>query len=297
MDANLISVEKGFADLEDPASNYANARVVILPVPYDATACYLAGTREGPQAIITASHNMELFDEELLWSPSEVGIATLKAVEPDMRGPEWMVTAIKERAQPVIRDGKFLITIGGEHTISLGSLDAQLEHQAEEICVLQIDAHADLRDSYQGSQYSHACVMRRVLEKCPAIQVGLRSFSGPEYDFAQSKGLRLFGMDYIRSTPDWINQVTGALGPRVYLTIDLDGLDPSDCPGVGTPEPGGLHYRELTGLLKAVFAKCQVIGADVVECRPLSGQTISEYLAARLIYKLIGYRFQPAKNT
>jgi N1-aminopropylagmatine ureohydrolase len=292
--ANLTSIEKGFADLEGPAGDYSAALAVILPVPYDATASYLAGTREGPQAIITASHNMELFDEELLWSPCEVGIATLKAVEPDTRGPERMVAAIKERARPAVQDSKFLITVGGEHSISLGSLEAHLEQEDQEICVLQIDAHADLRDSYQGSQYSHACVMRRVLEKCPAVQVGLRSFSGPEYEFALSKGLRFFGMDYIRTTPDWINQVTDELGPRVYVTIDLDGLDPSECPGVGTPEPGGLHYRELTRLLKAVFAKCRVIGADVVECRPLSGQTISEYLAARLIYKMIGYRFQPA---
>jgi agmatinase len=286
------SKQARFGGLESPLSNYENARVAILPVPYDGTTSYLSGSRAGPAAILSASCNMELFDEELFFDPSEVGITTLPAVEVDARGPEWMNTAIRTNALVPIRDGKFLITLGGEHSITVGCLDAQLETHGE-VDVLQIDAHADLRDEYQQSPYSHACVMRRVREKSKAVQVGIRSCSQEEHDHIKKNNLELFTMNLIRQNPDWVEQVIERLGPRVYVSIDLDGLDPSVCPGVGTPEPGGLSWHQVTGLMREVFKRREVTGADIVECLPIAGQVVSEYLAARLAYKLIAYRFAP----
>ena len=272
-------------------SDYAASGTVVVPIPYDATTSYRTGSREGPAAIISASANMELFDEDLKREPAEVGIATLEPVEPDARGPEQMVAAIAGRCQGPVSDGKFVVGLGGEHTVTLGLLQPQTELYSESLSVLQIDAHADLRNTYQESRYSHACVMRRVLESCPVVGVGIRSFSREEYKFMKESGLQPFSMEIIRSREDWITQVVERLSKNVYVTIDLDGLDPSICPGVGTPDPGGLDWIQVNRLLKTVFSKRQVVGADVVECLPLPGQCQTEFLAARLVYKMIGYRF------
>ncbi len=276
------------AALADPAS----ARAVVAPLPYDATSSWLTGSREGPAAIIAASAALEWFDEALGYEPCRVGIATLDALEPDVRGPRQQLDAVRLYLEPVLRAGRFPVALGGEHSLTLGALKAALAVLGEPLSVLQIDAHADLRASYQGSPLSHACVMRRVRERCPAVQVGLRSWSAEEDRFIQQQGLRLWTMERIRSTPDWAEQVIADLGPRVYLTVDLDGLDPSICPGVGTPEPGGLLWHEICGLLRAVFDARQVVAADVVECLPLAGQRVTEYLAARLVYRIIGLRFR-----
>jgi agmatinase len=281
----------GFGGLEVTQNDYSSARAVVLPVPYDGTATYRTGSREGPAAILNASANMELFDEDLKRDPSEVGIATLEPVEPDARGPEWMVESVQRHCEGPVNDGKFVVGLGGEHTVTLGLLRPHVEMHSKGLSVLQIDAHADLRNTYQESRLSHACVMRRALEMCPVVGVGIRSFSREEYKFMQESGLQPFTMDRIRSRDDWIDQVVDRLSQRVYLTIDLDGLDPSICPGVGTPEPGGLDWIQVVQLLKKVFKKREVVGADVVECLPLPGQCQSEFLAARLVYKLIGYRF------
>jgi len=280
----------GGPDLEH--SDYAASSAVVIPIPYDATTSYRTGSREGPAAIINASTNMELFDEDLKREPADVGIATLEPVEPDARGPERMVEAIAGRCAGPVSDGKFVVGLGGEHTVTLGLLQPQAELYSGSLSVLQIDAHADLRNTYQESKYSHACVMRRALESCPVVVgVGIRSFSREEYKFMKESGLQPFSMEIIRSREDWITQVVERLSTHVYVTIDLDGLDPSICPGVGTPEPGGLGWIQVNQLLKTVFSKRQVVGADVVECLPLPGQVQTEFLAARLVYKMIGYRF------
>jgi agmatinase len=220
-----------------------------------------------------------------------VGIATLKPVATDARGPEQMVAAVLRACSVPVNDGKFVVGLGGEHTITLGLLQPHADNHPDDLSVLQIDAHADLRNTYQESRYSHACVMRRALEKCPIVGVGIRSFCREEYKFMKESGLQPFTMEIIRSQDDWIEQVIGRLSRNVYVTIDLDGLDPSVCPGVGTPEPGGLDWIDVTRLLKKVFQQRQVVGADVVECLPLPGQCQTEFLAARLVNKMIGYRF------
>jgi len=279
----------GGPDLEQ--NDYASSKAVVIPVPYDGTVSWRTGSREGPAAILAASNNMELFDEDLKREPAEVGIATLEPVEPDARGPEQMVAAIAKCCAGPVSDGKFVVGLGGEHTITLGLLEPQAELYSGSLSVLQIDAHADLRNTYQESKYSHACVMRRALDKCPVVGVGIRSFCREEYKFMKESGLQPFGMEVIRSRKNWISQVVERLSEHVYVTIDLDGLDPSVCPGVGTPEPGGLDWVQVNRLLKTVFSKRQVVGADVVECLPLPGQVQTEFLAARLVYKMIGYRF------
>ncbi|HUU00258.1 MAG TPA: agmatinase [Myxococcota bacterium] len=284
-----------FGALDDELCAYSSARAALLPVPYDGTTSYKTGTREGPAAIIAASQALELFDEELLFTPAAAGIATLSPVEPDARGPQQTVAAIARAAARPLSDGKFTVAVGGEHTISLGCLQAHRDLDGD-IHVLQIDAHADLRDSYQGSPYSHACVMRRALAEFPIVQVGLRSLSAEEHELIEERDLRPFSMNVIRATPGWMDEVIERLGPKVYLTLDLDGLDPSVCPGVGTPEPGGLGWYELIDLLRRVFSRRDVVGADVVECLPLPGQHVTEFIAARLIYKLFAYHFAPARG-
>lgn len=264
--------------------------VAVLPVPYDATTCYHPGSRLAPAAILDASSQVELFDEELAIEPHRAGIETLPAVEPDARGPEYQVAEVQRVAGEQLERGRFLLALGGEHTISLGCLQAQLERQAD-FDVLHLDAHADLRDSYQNSRFSHACVMRRVVDRCRVVNVGLRSLSRPEHEFIKARGLHPYSMPVIRQQDDWLQQLLEQLRPRVYVTIDMDVFDPAVCPGVGTPEPGGLDWYQVTGLLRAVAVRSQIIGADIVECIPQFTPPQSEFLAARLAYKLIAYRF------
>jgi agmatinase len=281
-----------FCGLSRDESCSEKARCVIVPLPYDGTTSYQTGTRHGPSAIIEASIALERFDEELLYNPCQVGIATCEAMEPDARGPEQMVEAIQGYISPWVASEKFVVSLGGEHTVSIGCVRAFADHQSSPFSVLIIDAHADLRESYQNSEYSHACVTRRILESCPVVQVGLRSLSEEEYNFIQKEGLSFFSMSRIRANKNWIQQVLSSLEDNVYLSIDLDGLDPSICPGVGTPEPGGLTWAQTMDLLSALFMQRHVIGADVVECLPLPGQFHSEYLAARLVYKLLAFRYR-----
>ncbi len=280
-----------FAGPDLEICDISHAKTVIGQLPYDATTSYRPGTRDGPRTIIQASSQLELFDEELLYQPAMVGIATLEPLEPNVEGPEHMVKSVRDYCLPIVETGKYLICLGGEHTVSVGCLEAQIAWAGSDISVLHLDAHADLRDSYQQSRYSHACVVSRMLEKCHVVSAGIRSFSAEEFETMQSTNFAPFSMRTIRSNPDWIDQIIARLGPKVYITLDLDCMDPGICPGVGTPEPGGFSWYEITGLLRAVFAQREVVGADLVECLPLAGQHITEFLAARLVYKLIGYRF------
>lgn len=286
-----------FAGLDPKSCDVASSRAIITQLPYDATASYKTGSRDGPQSIIQASSQLELFDEELLYEPAIVKIATLAPLEPVVGGPEQMIRSIKEHCLGVVGEDKFVLSLGGEHTVSIGCLDAHIAHFGNDIQVLYLDAHADMRETYQGSRYSHACVARRMLERCNVLSAGLRSFSREEYDILRQKGLLAFTLRAIRNSPHWIDELIDNLGPKVYITLDLDCLDPGICPGVGTPEPGGLSWEQLTKLLRAVFSKRIVIGADVVECLPLPGQHITEFLAARLVYKMIGYRYESEYGT
>lgn len=277
-----------FLGLPARYADYRTARFAVMPVPYDATTTYGGGTREGPRAIIAASQQVELFDERLGREPHRAGVATLPALEPDARGPEAMVAAVHAAARRVVRDGKFLIGLGGEHSITAGLVRAvHARHRG--LSVLQIDAHADLRASYQGSPHSHACVMRRIHDLgVPAVGVGIRNCSAEEARFIRQQSKPIFSAYLCRQSATWIGDVVAALSAAVYVTIDIDGFDPAYAPGTGTPEPGGLDWYQVTDLLAAVAARRRIVAADVTEVRPLPPNTVTEFLAARLIHRLIG---------
>lgn len=282
------SVPYNFGALVEEYSQLEKSQLVILPVPYDSTASYRAGAKEGPLAIINASRNVELFDEELLCDVSKLGIHTLPELMPDHRGPEHMINAVEKAASVILNQGKILVTLGGEHSITLGAVRAY-KKVFPKLSVLQIDAHLDLRGSYAGTPYSHASVMRRVYELSSITQVGIRSFSEEEYGFVTEGGLKPFYQSYINQRADWPDEVIKRLSDEVYVTIDLDGLDPSIMPSVGTPEPGGLGWYEVLRLLRKVAEKRKVVGFDVMELCPVPGNVAPDFLAARLVYKLATY--------
>lgn len=271
------------------APDFDRARVVVLPVPLERTTSYVPGTRFGPREILLASTQVELFDEELGVDVHGIGICTL----PEMEFPDGDLAACLGRVRRVVGEivgrGKLPVVLGGEHSITPAVVGALVARHAG-LSVLQIDAHADLRDQYQGSPHSHACAMRRTLELAPAVQVGIRALSEEEHAAAGALPTRIFYDWNMRDDPRWVDAVVDALGEEVYITIDVDGLDPGLVPATGTPEPGGLTWRETLGLLRAVFARRHVVGWDLVELCP-NGQHASTFLCARLIYKMLVYRF------
>lgn len=283
--ANLPFV---FGGLDPAQSAFDTARVLIWPVPFEKTVSYGRGTAEGPSAIIEASRNMELYDEELDAEPCSIGIHTLPAMDAD-REPEPMMAALEYEAGRLIDTGKFLCMLGGEHSITPPVVRA-LSKRVAGLSVLQIDAHADLREIYDGTPYSHACAMRRVLEVCPAVQAGIRSLSLEEARAIPTLATRVFYAKDIAGRSGWIDAAVDALTPNVYLTIDIDGLDPSLVPTTGTPEPGGLLWYEVLALIRTLAAKRNVVAMDLVElCR--GANEAPSFLAAKLIYKALGYVF------
>ncbi len=279
-----------FAGLDPEEFAYEPSAIVVLPIPYEATTSYMAGTREGPREIIHASRFLELYDEEIKAEVYRLGIFTLPEIQTVVSSPAEMVEEIYRAAKGILEDGKFLVSLGGEHTITPPLVKAYVETNPG-LSVLQIDAHADLRETYQGSVYSHACAMRRVVGLAPAVQVGIRSISAEEVAAVSSLPTRIFYAHEIRSNPDWQRRVVEALGDPVYVTIDLDGLDPALMPAVGTPEPGGLDWGQVCGLLRAVANQRRVVGFDVNELAPIPGLAAPNFLAAKLVYKLLGYSF------
>ncbi len=268
-------------------TTFASSKVVILPVPYDSTTEYKSGTREGPRAIIDASQYLELYDTELDREISEVGIHTLPEVQPLMSGPEPMLERVYQIASDLLDKGKLLAMLGGEHSLTLGVVRAFREKYPE-LSVLHLDAHADLRDQYQGTKYSHACVMRRVWELCPVVHVGVRSMSREEHEFLVQRKIEPSYAEALAS-PDSVARVVSALSPQVYVSIDLDVFDPSIMSAVGTPEPGGLSWQQVLELLRAVADSKQIVGFDLMELCPREGPSSCAFLAAKLAYKLVGY--------
>ncbi len=271
-----------FLGVSDQSFN--NAKVVILPVPYDGTTSYRAGTRDGPKAIINASRFMEHYDVETKKTISDLGFFTLDELEPSSNSAEETIMRVQEVVQDILNAKKFPIVIGGEHSITLGVVRA-FSNLYKNLTILQIDAHSDLRDEWEGSKYSHACVMRRCSEIAKIIQVGIRSVSEEEMDFitATKKIKTFFGNVFD------INDVLDSLTDNVYITIDVDGLDPSIMPSTGTPEPDGLFWKQVLELISAVGKKKNVIGIDLVELAPIPGNVAPDFLAAKLLYKSIGY--------
>ncbi|HUN81595.1 MAG TPA: agmatinase [Phycisphaerae bacterium] len=285
----MATVPDNFLGLASRYSDYRRARYAILPVPYDGTVSFQVGTRGGPRAIITSSQQVELFDEEYGREFYQPGIATLPPLAPNMSGPKAMVADIYAAARKVLAARKFLITLGGEHSITPPLVRA-VASKFKKLSVLQIDAHADLRDSYEDTPFSHACAMRRVWDLgIKVVGVGIRNYSREESTFIKARRPTLVSPRQTREDADWIQKVVDALSENVYVSIDIDGFDPAYAPGTGTPEPGGLDWFEVTDLLKAVAIDRTIVAADVVEVLPLPGSAQTEFLAAKLIYKLIAH--------
>jgi agmatinase len=283
-----------FLGLEGSAADYDKARAAILPAPYEATCTYGKGASQGPEALIKASVAAEFYDESLDVDIDEIEIATLPPLELADLSPEAMKEEVYCNAARVVENGKLLVGLGGEHTVSLGFIKAVKERYPE-LSVLQIDAHPDLRDEYEGRKFCHATVGRRILDEgAPLVQVGLRAFSREEIDFIRSRlaakdpCLHTFSADFIRRTPSWIDAVLDALTEDVYINLDVDGLDPSLIPHTGTPEPGGLGWWEICDLFAAVGSKKRIKGFDVVELAPGPESRVSDFTAARLCMRMIG---------
>ena len=273
-----------------PARGFDDARVVILPVPFERTTSYVTGTRNGPREILLASGQVELWDEETRTDVWSRGIFTLPEMELPYNDVRVALDEIRRVVGELIAHEKFLVVLGGEHSISVPVVEA-FAARTPGLSVLQIDAHADLREAYQGSRFSHACAMRRILEHAPCTQVGIRSLCREESQAIPGLRTRVFWDHDMRQDPAWIDRVVEGLSETVYITIDADGLDPAIMPVVGTPEPGGLSWHETTALLRAVLSRRRVVGCDLVELSPLPGMVGPSFLCAKLIYKILSYRF------
>jgi agmatinase len=269
-------------------SNVDDAEIVLIPVPYGRTSTWIRGAEKGPAAIIQASANMELYDIETNSEAYLRGIFTDEPVDGEL-SPEHMVDAVRHRVQRYIDEGKFTVVLGGEHSVSIGPIEAHAEKNTN-VTVLQLDAHSDLRDEYNGSRYNHACVMARVKELCPFVQVGIRSMDSSEKELMDVANV--FFAAHIHNRTEWVGQVIERLSDSVYVTIDLDVFDPGIMPSVGTPEPGGLSWYDVLGLLREVCENKCVVGFDVTELCPNEMNKAPDFLAAKLIYKLLSCRYR-----
>ncbi len=268
---------------------FEKAGVVVLPVPFDSTTSYKGGTKEGPDAVIRASRELEVYDTELDCVISDkVHIFTARGVQPDKSSPEKTVNRVKEATQVIVDAGKFPLVLGGEHSISSGAI-AAVKEKYPDVTILQIDAHSDLRESWDDAKYSHASVMKRVRDMgIKTVHVGIRATGPEELDYIKKEKVPIFKAPFsIKDIP----KIIKALGDQVYITFDVDGLDPSIMPATGTPVPGGLKWEEATALLKEVAKKKTVVGADVVELSPQPGNHAPDFLTATLVHKIIGYVF------
>jgi agmatinase len=278
-----------FLGLPDVDADFQSARVLILPVPYQATVSWKSGTKDGPRAIIEASHYLELYDHELDTEPYEIGIHTLPDLVLSGAGPEAALTQLRQAVAGLLNNGhKFLITLGGEHSLSAVPILAHAERlSGPRLSVLQLDAHTDLRPEYDGTPFSHASVMYRVHAHVDIVPVGIRSMTSDERAFARERDIPItFGYE-LHENNDWIDRVIERLGPNVYITFDVDYFDPAIMPSTGTPEPGGGHWYPTIRLLDRVFKERHVVGCDVVELSPIPGLAAPDFTAAKLVYKMI----------
>ena len=267
--------------------DYQESGIVILPVPYDETSTWMRGADKGPDAILKASVNLEFFDVE---TSSEAHLQGINTVEPvlENRTPEKLVNAVYNRTLSILADNKFPVLIGGNHTVPIGAFKAFSEY-FDDLSVLQLDAHADLRQEYEGSKFNHACAMARASEFAPIVQVGIRSMSDCELQYAERD--RIFYSHELYYDKELYTKAIDKLTKNVYITIDLDVFDPSIMPSIGTPEPGGPQYFELLHFLRDVIKKRNVVGFDVVELCPSETNKSPDFIAAKIIYQLLSYRF------
>ena len=287
----LSPASKNFAAITEEYSGLKKSKVVVMQVPYEKTVTYKKGTENGPAAIIESSKKMELYDDELNQETYKIGIHTMDPLAVSAMTSEAMVDTVYRSTQEILKGGKFPVILGGEHSLSVGSVKA-LKEAYPNLSVLQLDAHYDMRDEYYGSKLNHGCVARRLSEICPIVQAGVRSLSKEEKDFilSQPNGrIKSVSVYDILEAPLWKDTVSNSLSENVYVTIDLDVFDPSLMPAVGTPEPGGIGWYEMLDLLREVSKDKKIVGFDVVELCPIEGQVAGDFLAAKLIYRLLGY--------
>jgi agmatinase len=272
----------------DAFCGWEESLVVVLPVPLESTTSYMKGTAEGPAALIEASHQVEFFDDELNTETYRRGIATLEPVRFKKDGLSEAVGQVEKRVRELLDENKRVAMIGGEHTVSVGAVRAYRK-RFPDLTVLHLDAHADLRESYGGSPYSHACAMTRIRETCPFVSVGIRSLCREEANSIRRENLAVFDIHRMRRDGSWAEDSLSRLGGAVYITLDLDVLDPAVMPAVGTPEPGGMDWFQLIGYLRRVFREKVVVGFDMVELCPRPGAEHGVFAAAKLFYRMIGY--------
>jgi len=290
-----ITRGKNFLGLDEELSSYEGSKVVVLPVPYEATVSYGSGTSKGPAAIIEASQQVELYDDELECEPCDVGVATLDAVDLKGVAPSELRDAVAPAISRVLADGKLPLVLGGEHSVTPAVVSAVSERHSN-LTVVQFDAHADLREEYEGERMSHASAMARVRDLLPAVQVGIRNLCKDEAERARRDGLDIFYAKDMRRDDSWMERALGCIRTDdVYVTIDLDAFDSSLMPSTGTPEPGGMDWYQVTDFLRLVATRRRVIGFDVVELAPIEGFHAPDFLAAKLAYKCIGYWRESAK--
>jgi agmatinase len=277
---------------EEEFSGFDGSRILVWPISYEGTVSYGTGTGRGAEAIIEASRNMELYDEETDGEVYKLGIHTLSE-SPSVDPPARMMESLLERARELVASGKFVTMIGGEHSVSAPVIRAHAERY-DNLSVLQIDAHADLRDEYDGTPHSHASIMARVTRdmRLPSVQCGIRSISAEEARSLDQLPTRIFWAKDIVGRSDWWEKAVDSLTENVYLTIDIDGLDPSLVAQTGTPEPGGLGWYETIGLIRTLARSKRVVGMDLTEYSYVEGYDASAFLCAKLIYKTLGFIFE-----
>jgi agmatinase len=289
-------LSSNFLGIPEDENTFEKSRVVVLPVPYERTVSYGAGTRNGPAAIVEASHYVELYDDELDEEPYRIGVHTLAPWLPENMEPAPCVEGLEKVVAGLLEKGKFVLTLGGEHSIARGPIAA---HRARfpGLSVLHFDAHGDLRDEYEGQKYSHACAARRWVElDLPTVQVGIRSISREEVEFVRRQAnIRVVSNREMHRSDDWMEGAFRILGPEVYVTFDVDFFDGSLVPGTGTPEPGGGTYDQALRILRNLVGTRRIVGADVVEHSPLPGNRAPDFMIAKLCYKLLGYAHFPEK--
>ncbi len=282
-----MTSSRTYAGIPQEYAKLDNAKVVLIPVPYDGTSTWQKGADKGPEAFLHASENMELYDIETDTEVYKQGIYLADPVTED-RSPETMVEAVHTVTKDYIKRNKFVTLFGGEHSISIGSIRA-FNECFDDLTVLQIDAHADLRKEYEGSTCNHACAMYEASQQTNLVQVGIRSMDVSEKGINDED--KIFYAHEMANDEYWIDKVIERLTGPVFISIDLDGLDPSILPATGTPEPGGLFWYETLELLKRVFDEKEVVGFDIVELCPNEIDKRSDFLAAKLYYKMLSYKF------
>lgn len=291
-------LEKRFGALNEEWSGFRRSKVFMVQAPYEGTVTYLKGTSRGPAAIIEASSKLELFDDELNVETYKVGIYTTPPLGLTIESsPEECISKVHLAFKEIFALNKFPVLIGGEHTASVGAVKAAKE-LFKNLGVLYLDAHCDLREEYNGSKFNHACVARRIQEMCPVVEAGIRSLSREEKDFLDNSDdrVKVISVYDILESHDWKKDTLRLLSEEVYVSIDLDVLDPCVMPAVGTPEPGGLGWYEFIEFLRALAKEKKIVGFDVVELSPRENLTMADFIAAKIIYKFLGYIFYNNKK-